>query len=136
MLDDPFDESATDLPTRLVHGVDFANLVVVPAPRNHGATAVEAARVLSEDFRRRLQRTEVELAAMSQMEREALAEWLGGMLHRPPLEKPHAAWRPIRAFVEALWWDVADRTPADVDDPDAGNPRLVPNHPWGEGEEA
>lgn len=95
--------------------------------------AAEARRVLSEDFARRLQRTEHEVASMTQMEREAVADWLGGMLHRPPLERPTAAFAPMRALVEALWWDIADRTPADPDDPDAGNPRLDAAHPWGEG---
>ena len=90
-------------------------------------------RILSDDFRRRLQRTEHEVSVMTQMEREAVADWLGGMLHRPPLERPTAAFAPMRALVEALWWDIADRTPADVTDPDAGNPRLDAAHPWGEG---
>ena len=79
---------------------------------------------------------EHEVEAMTQMEREAVADWLGGMLHRPPLERPSAAYRPMRALVEALWWDIESRTPADPADPDAGNPRLVANHPWGQGEEA
>ena len=95
----------------------------------------EAKRVLSEDYHRRLQRAEVEIDLMTQAEREATADWLGSMLHRPPLEKAHRAWVPMRALVEALWWDIADRTPADPTDPDAGNERLVPNHPWGEGAE-
>lgn len=95
-----------------------------------------AERVLSDDFRRRLQRTEVEVDLMTQPEREGALDWLGSMLHRPPLEKPSRAWKPMRALVEALWWDLADRTPADPTDPDAGNERLVPNHPWGEGTEA
>lgn len=98
--------------------------------------ATEAKRVLSDDFKRRLQRAEHEVDAMTQAEREATADWLGAMLHRPPLERPNRAWVPIRALVEALWWDIADRTPADATDPDAGNERLVPNHPWGEGAEA
>ena len=89
--------------------------------------------VLSEDFARRLQRTEHEVSVMTQVEREGVADWLGGMLHRPPLERPVPAYRAMRALVEALWWDIADRTPADPADPDAGNERLVPNHPWGPG---
>ena len=95
-----------------------------------------ARRVLSEDFLRRLQRTEHEVSVMTQVEREGVADWLGGMLHRPPLERPGPAYRAMRALVEALWWDIADRTPADPADPDAGNERLVPNHPWGEGSDA
>lgn len=103
---------------------------------DHPDPAAEAALVLSDDFARRLQRAEQEIATMTQAEREATCDWLGSMLHRPPLEKPTRAWLPIRALVEALWWDVADRTPADATDPNAGNERLVPNHPWGEGDEA
>ena len=95
--------------------------------------AADARRVLSDDLRRRLQRTEHEVSVMTQAEREGVADWLGGMLHRPPLERPTAAFRPMRALVEALWWDLADRTPADATDPDAGNPRLDAAHPWGEG---
>lgn len=95
--------------------------------------ATEARRILSEDHARRLQRAESEVAAMTQIEREAACDWLGSMLHRPPLERPHRAWVPMRALVEALWWDISDRTPADPENPDAGNERLVPNHPWGEG---
>ena len=107
-------------------------------PSPHPAITLEQAsqRILREDFLRRLQRTEHEVEAMTQMEREAVADWLGGMLHRPPLERPSAAYRPMRALVEALWWDIESRTPADPADPDAGNPRLVANHPWGQGEEA
>jgi len=98
--------------------------------------AAEAHRILSDDHRRRLQRAEWAIDDLTQMQREAACDWLGAMLHRPPLERPSAAWAPMRAIVEALWWDVSDRTPADPMNPDAGNERLVPNHPWGEGSEA
>jgi hypothetical protein len=104
-------------------------------PGLEGTLRQRVERVLTDDFRRRLQRAEVEVDLMTQAEREGVLEWLGSMLHRPPLERPSRAWRPMRALVEALWWDLADRTPADPMDPDAGNPRLVPNHPWGEGHE-
>ena len=113
MLDDPFEGIPED-----------------PVP-----LAVQARRVLSEDFRRRLQRTEQEVHDASGTEREALANWLGGMLHRPPLERPTPAFRPMRALVEALWWDIADRTP-DPAIPDALSPRIIGQHPWGEGTDA
>jgi capsid protein len=109
----------------------FITSVAPPDP-----LATEARRILDDDFRRRLQRTEWAIDELTQMQREAACDWLGAMLHRPPLERASAAWRPMRAIVEALWWDIADRTPADPMDPDAGNERLVPNHPWGEGSEA
>ena len=92
-------------------------------------------RVLSDDHLRRLQRVEAEMAMTTGTEREALCEWLGGMLHRPPLERPSVAYRPMRALVEALWWDLADRTP-DPAEPLHLSPRIIPNHPWGEGAEA
>lgn len=81
---------------------------------------------------RRLERSEAAIAGSSQLEREALCEWLGGMLHRPPLERPTPAYVPMRALVEALWWDLADRTP-DPLEPEALSPAILPNHPWGEG---
>lgn len=87
---------------------------------------------LRADRERRLMRTEAAIAGSSQAEREALCEWLGGMLHRPPLERPTAAWVAMRALVEALWWDLADRTP-DPLEPDALSPAILPQHPWGEG---
>lgn len=92
-------------------------------------------RVLSEDFSRRLQRSESEVAMSTAVEREGLCDWLGAMLHRPPLERPTPAWRPMRALVEALWWDLSDRTP-DLTEPLALSPRILANHPWGEGEDA
>ena len=102
-------------------------------PDDPPTLAQQAARVLSADYHRRLQRTESEVAMSTAVEREGLCDWLGSMLHRPPLERPSVAYRPMRALVEALWWDIAFRTPADASDPDAGNPRLDDNHPWGEG---
>ncbi len=105
-----------------------------PIPRAKVREAILS--VLRDGSNERLQRTEWEVATMAQVEREGVCEWLGSMLHRPPLEQPSRAWKPMRALVEALWWDLADRTPADPADPDAGNERLVPNHPWGEGSEA
>lgn len=126
---DPF-EGISDLS---YHGIDLSSRgsAVQPIP-----LATAARSVLSEDFRRRLQRTEHEVASMTQAEREGVIDWLGAMLHRPPLERPNRRWLPMRALAEALWWDLADRTPADPDDPDAGNPRLDANHPWGEGAES
>lgn len=99
------------------------------APRSIAAIVHEALRA---DGERRLMRTEAAIAGSSQAEREALCEWLGGMLHRPPLERPTAAWVAMRALVEALWWDLADRTP-DPLEPDALSPAILPQHPWGEG---
>lgn len=104
-----------------------------PSPVERVAEAIQ--RALHADDERRLLRTEAAIAGSSQVEREALCEWLGGMLHRPPLEKPTAAWVAMRALVEALWWDLADRTP-DPLEPDALSPNILPNHPWGEGAES
>ncbi len=97
--------------------------------------AKEAKRVLSDDFKRRLQRAETEIAMTTAVEREALCEWLGGMMFRPPLKNPTAAFAPMRALVEALWWDLADRTP-DPAEPLALSPRIIDGHPWGEGPES
>ncbi len=109
---------------------------VVALTEDADTLARQATRVLSDDFRRRLHMVEEAVAGMSQAEREGVADWLGAMLHRPPLEKPSRAWLPMRNLVESLWWEIAHRTPADPQDPDAGNERLVPNHPWGEGSES
>lgn len=133
--DDPF-ESASPAPTPPPNPWKFTDADGNLTEHTKDVLADEAKRVLSDDFKRRLQRAEHEVESMTQAEREAIADWLGAMLHRPPLEKPNRAWRPARALVEALWWDIADRTPADPADPDAGNPRLDANHPWGEGDEA
>ena len=134
--DDPFEGVPDDPPTMTIvfqpPRVERASFTIAPAD----PVAEAAHRVLSEDFRRRLQRTESEVAMSTAAEREGLCDWLGSMLHRPPLERPGAAYRPMRALVEALWWDLSDRTPADASDPDAGNPRLADNHPWGEGPDA
>lgn len=110
-LDDPFDAAPPPPPSRLSEQVRAA---------------------LLEDVRRRLTRTESAVAGSTAMERVAICEWLGGMLHRPPLERPSPAYRPMRAFVEALWWDLADRTP-DPLEPLALHPGILPSHPWGDG---
>jgi hypothetical protein len=97
----------------------------------------------------RLHRTESVLAASGAV-RLGLADWLGGILRRPPLARPDAGWEAVRAFVEALWWDIADMTPDPLsphvegevaDEHVAGivpqlHPRLVESHPWSSGEEA
>ena len=100
-----------------------------------GDIAALIQQALHADDERRLLRLESAIAGSTQMEREALCEWLGAMLHRPPLERPTPAYRPMRALVEALWWDLHDRTP-DPLEPDAPSPAILPNHPWGEGSEA
>lgn len=105
------------------------------APRHARGDIAEIIRqALHAEDERRLLRTEAAVAGSSQIEREALCEWLGGMLHRPPLERPTAAWMAMRGLVEALWWDLADRTP-DPLEPLGQSPNIQPNHPWGEGTE-
>ena len=101
-----------------------------------GFVRADADAVWRSDRSRRLLRLEALVAGLPREEREDIAGWLGGMLHRPPLENATEAWLPMRQVVEALWWDLESRTPADPADPDAGNERLVPNHPWGEGAES
>lgn len=84
----------------------------------------------------RMHRTESVLNVSEEV-RLGVADWLGGMLRRPPLDKPDAAWAPIRAFVEAAWWDLHDLTPDPLSPAIDGvgmvpvtHPRLFANHPW------
>lgn len=86
------------------------------------------------DLRERLSRAESVVSGASQEERVGIASWLGGMLRRPPLDRPSPAWNAMRALVDALWWDIHDVTP-DPLEPDAPNPRLEASHPWGERDE-
>lgn len=104
------------------------------APPPHPARIAVDVLVAAERARR-LWRTEEAVAGSAAAEREALCEWLGGMLHRPPLASPTAVWAPMRALVDALWWDLADRT-SDPLEPLALSPRILPSHPWGEGPDA
>ena len=90
----------------------------------------ETKAILRADTARRLHRTEAAIAASTEEERLGLASWLGGMLRRPPLADPAPAWRAMRDLVDALWWDLADRT-ADPLEPLAMHPRLDESNPWG-----
>ena len=83
-----------------------------------------------------LHRTEALLNANEEL-RIGAADWLGGMLRRPPLSRPNPAWAPIQALVEALWWDIHDQTPDPLSPTIEGvgivpqtHPRLIENHPW------
>ena len=84
----------------------------------------------------RLDRAEGVLDGSEEL-RLGIADWLGGMLRRPPLSRPDASWAPIAAFVDALWWDIHDRTPDPLSPEIEGlgivpqtHPRLIENHPW------
>lgn len=90
------------------------------------------------------------VAASGTEVRLGLAAWLGGMLRRPPLQRPDPGWEAVRAFVESLWWDLSSMTPDPlspyVEGEVAGehvagivpqpHPRLLDSHPWSSGEEA
>lgn len=108
-------------------------------PEAPPSLAVQASRALRDltasERARRLWRSEEAIVYSTQLEREALCNWLGGMLHRPPLERPTPAFRPMRAIVEALWWDLSERTP-DPLEPLALSPLILAEHPWGEGSES
>lgn len=84
---------------------------------------------------RRLWRTEDAITFSTQVQRESLANWLGTMLHQPPLDRPGTAYAHIRALIEALWFDLADRTP-DPLEPLALSPLILEAHPWGPGPDA
>lgn len=98
----------------------------------------EAADALRASIKRdrfeRLHRAESVVSGCNEEERLGIAAWLGGMLRRPPLDKPSPAWDAMRALVEALWWDLHDVTP-DPLDPDVPHPRLAASHPWGDRDE-
>lgn len=138
----PADFDPFDGPPSLQHAVadgridpQGKKMLAVTWPQQaRGDIAALIQQALHADDERRLLRLEAAIAGSTQMEREALCEWLGAMLHRPPLERPTPAYRPMRAVIEALWWDLHDRTP-DPLEPDAPSPAILPNHPWGEGSE-
>jgi len=77
----------------------------------------------------RLHRAESVLDASNTEERLQIAAFLGMLLERPPLLHYTVAYRAIRAFIDALWWEVADRT---RDELDLIHPheRLNDHHPW------
>lgn len=81
------------------------------------------------DAKDRLQRAESVLLGCNEEARLGIADWLGAMLKRPPLARPTAAFGPMAALVEALWWDIHDVTP-DALDGESMHPRLAENHPW------
>lgn len=107
----------------------------MPLMLSRGRLAEIIREAIHADAEARLQRTESVIGGLSAGDREALCEWLGGMLHRAPLERPTRAFAPMAALIDALWWDIAYRTP-DPLEPDALSPAIIPNHPWGPGADA
>lgn len=77
----------------------------------------------------RLHRVESFLDGTNAEQRLEVAGYLGGLLERPPLNDPGVTYAASRALVEALWWDVADRT-RDPLEPMHPHPRLDDHHPW------
>jgi hypothetical protein len=130
--DDPFEGLDQPVALTTLHAINASADLYRPLTPEHEERVRRTIRAAL----RPLERTLIEVAALNTEERIGLCEWLGGMLHRPPLERPTAAYRPMRAFVEALWWDLASQTPDPLGTADSIHPRLADNHPWGEGPES